>query len=80
MFYVYILRSLSTGRSYIGSTDHLLRRFTEHALNQEIATRNRGPWEMIYWDSFETLSEARKTESYFKTGAGYRWRKINGLL
>ncbi len=80
MFFVYILHSLSSQKSYIGCSDNLLRRFREHALNQEIATRHRGPWEMIYWEAFETLKEARGWEVYLKSGAGYRWRQQNGLI
>jgi len=79
VYYVYILRSLSSGKSYIGSSDNLLRRFREHSLNQEKATRNRGPWEMVYWEPFGSLQEARKREAFLKTGHGYSWRKNKGL-
>ena len=80
MFFVYILRSDTTGNCYIGSTDNILRRFREHSGNQEKATKNKGPWEMIHWEAFPTLSRARMRELYLKTGAGYRWRKNNGLI
>ena len=78
MYYVYILKSLASCRCYIGSMNHLLRRFREHSLNQEKATRHRGPWEMVHWEGFKTLLAARRREQYFKTGAGYRWRKERG--
>ena len=80
MHFVYILKSLTSGKSYIGSSDNLLRRFSEHSSNQEKATRNRGPWEMIHWEMFETLAAARRREQFLKTGFGYTWRKKNNLI
>jgi len=74
MFFTYILYSLKSGKYYIGSTNNLLRRFHEHQHNQEAATKNHGPWEMVYWESCVTLSQARRRELYLKSGAGYRWR------
>src|SRR5258708_22008833 len=52
VFYVYILKSFVSGKCYIGCTDNLLRRFSEHSLNQETATRHRGPSEMIHWEAY----------------------------
>ena len=80
VFYIYILRSFSSGKCYIGSSDNLLRRYREHSLNQELATKNRGPWEMIHWEAFATLPEARRREKFLKSGFGYKWRKGKGLL
>ncbi len=80
MFFVYILKSLTSSQCYIGCTDNILRRFHEHRSGQEKATKNRGPWEMIHWEQFSTLKEARRRELYFKTGNGYRWRKSRGLV
>ena len=80
MFFIYILKSLTTGRSYIGSTDNLLRRYREHAAGQERATVARGPWEMVHWESFDTLVQARRREQFLKTGFGYTWRKKNKLM
>ena len=77
MFFTYILYSLKSGKYYIGSTNNILRRFHEHQYNQETATKNRGPWEMVHWESFATASQARTRELYLKTGAGYRWRVKN---
>jgi len=71
---------MCSGKSYIGCTDNLLRRYGEHSRNEEKATKGHGPWEMIHWESFKTLSEARKREQFLKTGFGYMWRKKNNLL
>ena len=69
MGFVYILRSDSTGRFYVGSTDHLERRISEHLRGKNLATRNRGPWRLAYREKFDTLLDARRRELEIK-----RWK------
>ena len=66
MFFVYILQSLSTGRFYVGSCDHLIERFYEHEAGYNKFTRNRGPWRMPYYEIFSSRSEAQKREYEIK--------------
>jgi putative endonuclease len=66
---LYILQSDSTGRFYVGSTDDLSRRLTEHGRGHSLATRGRGPWRLVYQESFCTLLEARRRELEIK-----RWK------
>ena len=66
LYFVYILRSRSSGRFYIGSCSHLLRRFHQHQSNSVPATRHRGPWWMPYYEIFPTLSAARRRERQLK--------------
>ncbi len=70
MFHVYILRSESTGGYYVGSTGHLERRLLEHNANLATATKNRGPWKLIYQEGHPDRGAAMKRERYFKTGRG----------
>src|SRR5438105_2617768 len=69
LFFVYILQSDSSGRFYIGSTDDLERRFSEHLRGHSLATRGRGPWKLVYREGFETLFQAWRRESEIK-----RWK------
>jgi putative endonuclease len=55
---VYVLQSIASGRLYIGQTNDLARRLREHRSGQTRSTRGRGPWEVIYWRTFPTRSEA----------------------
>jgi putative endonuclease len=64
--FLYILQSRSSGRYYIGITDHLLRRFDEHRRGETAATRGRGPWWMPYYETFETRAEAVRREKQIK--------------
>jgi putative endonuclease len=59
---LYILQSESTGRFYVGSTNDLTRRLEEHVRGHSLATRSRGPWRLVYQESFPSLAEARRRE------------------
>ncbi|MBU1356411.1 MAG: GIY-YIG nuclease family protein [Candidatus Edwardsbacteria bacterium] len=69
-YFVYILKSVSLGTRYIGSTANIEQRIKEHNSGKCTYTRNRRPWVLIYKEEFPNLSEARKRERYFKTGQG----------
>jgi putative endonuclease len=66
MAFVYILRSETTKRFYIGSTDDLERRLSEHLRGHSPATRGRGPWKLVYKEQFDTVIEARRREYEIK--------------
>jgi putative endonuclease len=70
MYFVYVLRSQSNGRHYTGSTSNPEQRLGQHNLGITPSTRNRGPWNLIYQESFLTRSEAMKRERFLKSGQG----------
>jgi predicted GIY-YIG superfamily endonuclease len=45
--YFYILQSQTSGKFYVGSTDDLDRRLSEHARNHTPSNRGRGPWTCV---------------------------------
>jgi putative endonuclease len=63
---VYILQSETSKRFYIGSTDDLLRRLSEHGRGHSLATRGPGPWKLVYKEEFHQLLEARRRELRIK--------------
>ncbi len=65
-FYVYVLRSQTTGRFYIGHTENLIKRIFEHNNNRTPSIKNRGPWELFYSEAYETRSAAAKRERQIK--------------
>ncbi len=69
MAFLYILESLTTGRFYIGSTSDFDRRMQEHERGHTPSTRGRGPWKLVYRESFRSLLEARRREAEIK-----RWK------
>jgi putative endonuclease len=66
MAYVYILRGAS-GKYYIGSTNNLERRLSEHHHGGNHTTRRFGPrLELIVSKEFASIREARRFERILK--------------
>ena len=75
MFNVYILKNTRSGRHYIGSTNNLERRITEHSRGQTKSTKQKGSWKLIYKEVYTDIIEARKRERLIKSykgGNGFR--------
>lgn len=70
MFTVYVLKSRTTGRRYIGQTSNLAKRLLAHNNGDSRYTKNRGPWKLVYSEVYSTRTEAILRERYLKTGKG----------
>ena len=66
MVHVYVLRSESSGRLYVGHTANLERRFGEHNAGHCRSTRGRGPWTVVASTPFDTRGEAMTVENELK--------------
>ena len=66
MYYLYILKSKKDGNLYIGSTNDLRRRFSEHNKGKVRSTKSRIPFELRYYESFFSEKDARKREASLK--------------
>jgi putative endonuclease len=75
MFFTYVLKSLKNNRFYYGCTNDLKRRLNEHNLGKSKYTRLTTPFELIYFEPFQNLNEARKREKFFKSGKGREYIK-----
>ena len=80
MFYAYILRSLKDGTFYYGSTKDLQARLCEHNQGKVRYTKGHRPYELHYSEAFSSRSEAMGREKYFKSSAGYRWLRQQGII
>ena len=69
-YYVYVLKSESSGKSYVGQTQDLEKRLWAHNNGLSSYTKGRGPWKLVYSEEFETRSQAMGREKFFKTGHG----------
>ncbi|OGG11354.1 hypothetical protein A2Z00_04645 [Candidatus Gottesmanbacteria bacterium RBG_13_45_10] len=76
-FYVYILYSYKDGGFYIGFTDNLKRRLTQHANEEVPSTRKRLPFKLIHYEYFVNEDDAKAREKFLKSGFGRKqWNKI----
>ncbi|MDO8667720.1 MAG: GIY-YIG nuclease family protein [bacterium] len=83
MFYVYILKSKKDGLLYTGSTNDLRKRFTLHNSGNVFSTKNRRPFELIYYESYKSEKDARIREHNLKMRAnalGQLKRRIKDSL
>ena len=69
-YYVYILRSQSSGRYYCGQTSDLKRRLRQHNdPNYKLTKTTKrfsGPWELIWFEECASRAEALKRERQIK--------------
>ena len=67
MYYVYLLLSKKDSKnSYIGSTNDLKRRIKEHNNGKNYHTKKYSPWELIYYEAYNTEKLAREREKRLK--------------
>ncbi|MDD3284418.1 MAG: GIY-YIG nuclease family protein [Patescibacteria group bacterium] len=81
MYYTYVLKSKKDDKLYIGYTKDLDNRFKEHNNGLVFSTRNRKPFEIIYFEACLVKKDAIKREKQLKTGFGrtYLNRRLSNL-
>ena len=67
VYFLYILQSESTGRYYIGQTQHVPERLAYHNANYSKSLKNRGPWRLVHTEQCKTRSEAVARERQLKS-------------
>jgi putative endonuclease len=71
MFFVYILSSKPNGTLYVGVTNNLVRRLSEHKAKLVPGfTRRYQVDQLVYFEAFDSILEARAREYSLK-----RWRR-----
>ena len=70
MWYVYILRSLVDDKLYVGSTNNIERRLTEHNSGMVDSTKSRMPLSLETYFRVKDKAKAVNLEQYLKTGSG----------
>jgi len=66
MFYVYFIKN-KVGKVYVGYTNDLRRRLKEH--NSKTGgkyTKNKGPFELVYYESYKSQNDAKRREDALK--------------
>ena len=73
MVYTYVIRSRKDNKFYTGTTSDLRKRFREHNEGKVASTKNRGPFELVYYEGCLDKEDAFVRERYLKTGMGKRY-------
>ena len=66
MHYTYFIKSKKYKWVYVGSTSNLVSRFKRHNSGLVKSTKHYKPFELVYYEAYKTLSEARKRELEIK--------------
>ena len=69
-FFVYILQSMKDFSFYIGQCAELDQRMSKHADGFSKYTASKRPWRLVYFEMFQTRSEAIIREKQLKS-----WKK-----
>ena len=75
MFIVYVLKSNTADKSYVGLTNNINRRLREHNSGKHFYTKRYLPWVIIHEEEFDNFAEARKREKFLKSTNGRRFLK-----
>ena len=74
-FYVYILFSKKDKKLYIGFTENLEARISEHFKGKVPATKDRRPLMLIHYEAFRNRKDVKAREKFLKSGFGRRQLK-----
>lgn len=75
MFYTYVLKSRDFSKYYVGHTEEIVKRLDEHNSGKTRSIKAYIPYDLIYFERFETRKEAVRREKYFKSGSGREYLK-----
>ena len=72
---MYVLRSLPSGKSYIGIAADVAKRLGEHNSKNGPWTSSYKPWELVASEEFPDRTAAAQRERFLKSRAGIEARK-----
>ncbi|MFH1984981.1 MAG: GIY-YIG nuclease family protein, partial [Pseudomonadota bacterium] len=72
MVTVYVLRG-ETGKRYVGITNDLNRRLSEHLKGHSKGSQVIGKFHLLHTETFEDYKDARTREKFLKSGQGRKW-------
>lgn len=75
VFYTYILQSVKDKKFYTGFTKNLKLRFEQHNKGIVESTKDRRPFNLIYYEACLGKDDAIRREKYFKTYHGKMFLK-----
>ena len=79
-FFTYILYSQQYNKHYYGSCSNLEVRLKNHNAGKVRSTKAYRPYEVKYFEEYETKTEALQREKFFKSIDGYRFLKEKGII
>jgi len=69
-FYVYILHNKEKNFLYAGYSESLKERIITHNNGEVTSTKAYRPLELIHYEAYHNMKDAKRREEYFKTTKG----------
>jgi putative endonuclease len=70
MWQVYVIKSAQNKKYYVGCTNNLNRRLSEHNRGYNIATLKYKPWVVVHFEKFNNQQKAYLREKEIKSYKG----------
>lgn len=83
MYHVYVLKSGKDKSLYVGYTKNIEQRLNTHNSGGVKYTKDKGPWKLVYYESFLSLDDAQQREKglkHYGKAFGQLKRRINRSL
>jgi predicted GIY-YIG superfamily endonuclease len=74
-FWLYVLRSVPTGKHYFGIAANVAKRLEEHNSKNGRWTSSYKPWELVATEEFSDRASAARQERFLKSRAGIQARR-----
>jgi len=75
MFFSYVIRSEKDGSLYKGHCENIEKRLIQHNSGMTRSIKNKVPFAVVFFETFNSREEAASREKYYKTSAGRRFIK-----
>jgi len=79
MYYVYVIWNKEAKKYYIGQTNDLEKRISQHNdphnTYSKYTKRYQGLWKLIYYEEYAARKEAKTREKYLKNSRGREFIK-----
>ncbi len=75
MYYTYVINSEVKNYTYIGISDNIARRVSQHNLGYNKTTKPYRPFKLILEEVYSDRAQARKREKFLKSGIGREFLK-----
>jgi putative endonuclease len=69
-YYVYVLHNSAKNFIYIGYSENLRERVISHNKGENKSTKTYVPLELIHYEAYRNMEDAKRREDYLKTNRG----------
>jgi putative endonuclease len=74
MYYVYLIKSVKDNNWYTGYTKNL-QKILEHNKGLNFSTKERRPFQLLYYEACLNIKDAKAKEKYLKSSMGKKYLK-----